>query len=89
MEEYLWRNVCGGATGEERVRRSVWGGAGGTVGGGGGLFESKVTIYILYTDWGYHRPRQEVGLGFVEAECVLPGGTTRPMGMFMFCLHSS
>ena len=31
--------------------------------------------------------RQEVDHGFVEMGCVLPGGTTRPMGMFMFCLH--
>ena len=23
----------------------------------------------------------------MEAECVLPGGTTRPMGRFVFCLH--
>ena len=89
VEECLWRSDWGGASEEERLGRSVWGGVGGAVGGGGGLFESKVTIYILYTEWGYHRPKQEVGLGFVEAECVLPGGTTRPMGMFMFCLHSS
>ena len=81
--------VGGGVSVEECLWRSVCGGVGGAVGGGGVLFESKVTIYILYTEWGYHRPKQEVGLGFVEAECVLPGGTTRPMGMFMFCLHSS
>ena len=47
------------------------------------------TINILCTEWCYHRPRQEVDHGFVEMGCVLPGGTTRPMGMFMFCLHSS
>ena len=45
------------------------------------------TINILCTEWCYHRPRQEVDHGFVEMGCVLPGGTTRPMGMFMFCLH--
>ena len=25
----------------------------------------------------------------MEAGCVLPGGTTRPMGRFMLCLHLS
>ena len=45
------------------------------------------TINILCTEWCHHRPRKEVDHRFVEMGCVLPGGTTRPMGMFMFCLH--